>query len=219
PAEYSWTRAEAIRTPTFRRLAAVDGLRMVAVATLGLFRIPFYVDQGIDAGVVALALSAEAVVGMAITVPVGWAVDRFQPRYVSAFSTSTMIATFLVTIFVSTPAHVFIATILYGIGAVTFRVSQQAIWPYYFGGLQVGQIRVVAMLEGLSVSPLAAPGAGMVRDATGTFVPAWVFAMAALAVATVVVVTLPRPVRASRAAAIEEATVLPPREQADRVGH
>ncbi|MPZ98635.1 MAG: MFS transporter [Dehalococcoidia bacterium] len=111
-AEYSWTRAEAIRTPTFRRLAAVDGLRMVAVATLGLFRIPFYVDQGIDAGVVALALSAEALVGMAITVPVGWAVDRFQPRYISAFATATMITTFLVTIFVSTPVHVFVATIL-----------------------------------------------------------------------------------------------------------
>jgi Na+/melibiose symporter-like transporter len=112
--EYSFTRAEAVRTPTFRWLAAVDGLRQVAVATLGLFRIPFYVDQGIDPTVVALALSAEALVGMMITVPVGWLVDRLQPRYVSASATAVMVATFGATIMVSSPAHVFVATILYG---------------------------------------------------------------------------------------------------------
>ncbi|MPZ98636.1 MAG: hypothetical protein GEU80_04705 [Dehalococcoidia bacterium] len=102
---------------------------------------------------------------------------------------------------------------------MTFSVSQQAIWPYYFGGLHVGQIRGVSMLVGISVSSLAAPGAGVVRDATGTFVPAWIFAMAALAVATVVVVTLPRPVRPSPGGPAEDAAALSPREQSERVGH
>ena len=200
--ECSFTRAEAVRTPTFRWLAAVDGLRQVAVATLGLFRIPFYVDQGIDPTVVALALSAEALVGMMITVPVGWLVDRLQPRYVSASATAVMVATFGATIMVSSPAHVFVATILYGVSAVTFAVSQQVIWPHYFGGLHVGQIRGLSMFVGISLAAFGAPATGMVRDATGSFVPAWLVAMALLVIATVVLVRLPSPARAREEALV-----------------
>jgi MFS family permease len=193
PDEYSWGRAEAVRTSTFWRLAFVDGLRMVAVSTLGLFRIPYYVERGIDPGIVALALSAEAIVGIFVAIPVGWALDRFAPRFVSAFSTTAMIAAFVATILVSTPAHVFAATILYGIAAVSFNISQNAIWPHYFGGMNIGQIRGVSMILGVSASAFGAPATGMIRDTTGTFVPAWIGAIIALAMATLIVAFLPRP--------------------------
>lgn len=197
--EYSFTRPEAMRTPTFWRLAAVDGLRQVAVTTLGLFRIPFYVDQGIDPGIVALALSAEAAVGSVITIPTGWLVDRVEPKWVSAFATAFMIGTFGVTIMVSQPWHVFVATIMYGIGAVSFNLSQQTIWPRYFGPLHIGQIRGISMILGISVASLGAPATGMSQDYLGSFLPAWIVAMVLLGVATVTLITLPRPSRQDRA--------------------
>ena len=44
----------------FWRLALVDGLRMGSMSTLGLFRIPYYIEQGVSAQVVGFALSSDA---------------------------------------------------------------------------------------------------------------------------------------------------------------
>lgn len=193
--EHSWTRAEAIRTSTFRRLAAVDGLRMVAVATLGVFRIPYYIDQGASPSAVAFALSAEAVASVLIAIPAGWLLDRFPPRYISATATLLMIGAFVATIAADSAPKVFLATIMYGLGAASFSVSQQAIWPHYFGSQFVGQIRGVALMVGITASAIGAPAAGWVHDSTGTFLPAWIVAIGALALAALVVATLPNPVR------------------------
>lgn len=198
PVEYSWTRAEALRTSTFRRLAAVDGLRMVSVATLGVFRIPYYIDQGVSPSAVAVALSAEAVASVLIAVPAGWLLDRFPPRYISATATLLMIGAFLATIAADSAPKVFLATIMYGLGAASFSVSQQAIWPHYFGSRYVGQIRGAALLVGITGSAIGAPAAGWVHDTTGTFMPAWIVAICGLAVAAIVVATLPTPRRPDR---------------------
>jgi MFS family permease len=195
-AEYSWTRREAIRTATFKRLALVDGLRMVAIATLGVFRIPHYIEQGVDPSIVALALSAEAIASVAIALPAGWLLDRYPPRYISAVATTIMIGTFFVTIGADSTPEVFLATCMYGFGAASFSVAQQSIWPHYFGSRHVGQIRGVSLFVGVSASALGAPAAGWVRDTTGSFLPAWIVAMCALAVAAFVVATLPDPKRA-----------------------
>ena len=56
-AEVSWTREEAMRSSAFWRLALVDALRMGAMGTIGTFRVPYFIDQGIDAQLVAFALS------------------------------------------------------------------------------------------------------------------------------------------------------------------
>ncbi len=69
-AEYPWTRSEAVRTGVFWRLSIVFGLQMFAAST-GVFRIPYFVDRGIDAQLVAFSLSLNAVAGAGMAFPWG----------------------------------------------------------------------------------------------------------------------------------------------------
>jgi cyanate permease len=192
-AEYSWTREQAIRSPTFWRLVSADGLRMLSISTLGLFRIPFYIERGVDAQVVALALSAEAISSVFAAIPAGWAVDRFQPRYAAAISSSTMVLTFFVSMNVTEAWHVFAATMLFGVSAASFVVIQGAMWPSYFGGANIGGIRGFAMPFTLVLSGLGAPLTGMVKDETGSYTIAWTAGMIGMAVAALILLLTPKP--------------------------
>ena len=58
--------------------------------TLGFFRVAYFIDQGVDEHVVALALSSVALSALPASLVSGWVVDRFQPRYVSFAATVVM---------------------------------------------------------------------------------------------------------------------------------
>ena len=193
PIEYSWTRSQTVRTFAFWSLSAVMGLRMLCISSLSLFRIPFYIEQGISPQLVAWALSAEAVVAAAMAIPAGWAVDRFQPRFVATASLCMTIIVFIVTMNVSATWHVFVATILFGAAAASFVVIQNAMWPAYFGGINIGSIRGLAVPVMTAFSAIGAPLTGAIKDATGSYIPAWLGSIALLAVGSCLMAFTPKP--------------------------
>jgi len=184
PFEYSWTRSQAVRSFAFWALTAVLGLRMLSISTLSIFRIPFYIEQGISPQLVAWALSAEAVVAAVIAIPSGWAMDRFPPRFAAAVSLIIFFIAFLVTMNVSATWHVFIATMLFGAAAASFLVIQNALWPAYFGGAHIGSIRGLTAPLTVIFSAIGGPITGAIKDATGTYIPAWQGSMILLVAAT-----------------------------------
>ncbi len=192
-AEVSWTREEAIRSSAFWRLASVDALRMGAMGTIGIFRIPYFIDQGIDAQTVAFALSYEAACSAMIAFPTGWANDRFQPRFIAAVSTAGMLLGFIVIFRASTTLDLFLVSTIFGLALSMFQVSQAAIWPHYFGGANLGKIRGLALPIGLSLSAVSAPLTGFIRDSTGDFEIAWTVAAVGLAVGTLILLLTPKP--------------------------
>jgi MFS family permease len=205
----SWTRREALRSPTFWRLTAVDGLRMLAMSTVGIFRVPFFIDdKGFDAHIVAFSLSAEAVFAVLVSLPTGWAVDRYQPRYVASVSTLCMIGGFLLTMTASSIVHVFAATSVLGLGIASFIICQNAVWPAYFGHANIGAIRGASTPVMLVFSAVGAPLTGMSRDWTGSFVYAWICGTLLLALAFVLLLTTPRPLGKPEAAEPESAAAL-----------
>lgn len=192
----SWTRQEALRSTTFWRLTAVDGLRMLAMSSVGIFRVPFFIDdKGLDAHVVAFSLSAEAVFAVLVSLPTGWAVDRYQPRYVAAVSTVLMIAGFLLTMTASSILHVFAATSVFGLGIASFIICQNSVWPAYFGHANIGGIRGASTPLMLVFAAVGAPLTGMSRDWTGSFVYAWSIGTVCLVIALALLLVTPRPVR------------------------
>jgi MFS family permease len=205
----SWTRREALHSATFWRLTAVDGLRMLAMSTVGIFRVPFFIDdKGFDAHIVAWSLSAEAVFALLVSLPTGWAVDRYQPRYIAAVSTLCMIGGFLLTMTASSIVHVFAATSVLGIGIASFIICQNAVWPAYFGHANIGAIRGASTPVMLVFSAVGAPLTGMSRDWTGSFVYAWIAGTALLAAAFFLLLTTPRPQRRPQPAEPEPAATL-----------
>jgi nitrate/nitrite transporter NarK len=182
-----------MRSSAFWRLASVDGLRMGAMGTFGVFRVPFFIDQGVDAQTVAFALSCEAVCGAAISIPTGWALDRFQARYIAAASSAVMIVTLIFTMQTDTAFEVFLVSGLLGVALASFQVSQGAVWPSYFGGANIGKIRGIAVPIGLSLSAISAPLTGIIKDSTGEFIIAWVAAAIALTIGTFILLITPKP--------------------------
>lgn len=191
--EYSWTRAEAVRSFAFWKLAVAFGISMFAVSTFGLFRVPFFVSRGIDPQIVAYTLSVEAVGNFAMTFPIGYAMARVQARYLMVFSLLASVGSFLVAMATTQVWHAFLATSLFGIGAVSRTILQNTMWPDYFGSRNVGSIRGLAMPLMMAFSFGGAPFAGMVRDATGSFLPAWWVAIGLLALSALLFLVTPKP--------------------------
>ena len=191
--EYSWTRAQAARSFAFWALVAVLGVNSLGWGAMGMFRIPFYIERGVSPQLVAWALSAEAIMAAIVSFPTGWAMDRFQPRFVVAATQIVFIIVIIVTMNVTAAWHVFAATLIFGIMGASSAIAQNALWPSYFGGKHIGSIRGLSVPLILVFSGLGAPITGAIKDATGTYTPAWLVVMALLVGATILILITPKP--------------------------
>ena len=140
PAEYSWTRAQALRSPTFWRLALILGLLQFSTSSVGLFRIPHFVERGIDPALIGFAYQGEAIASVVAGLPVGFALDRFQARYLASATIIPRVLSVLATIYATTALDAAAATVLNGLAAASFVVVQNFIWPSYFGSRHIGAI-------------------------------------------------------------------------------
>ena len=157
PEEYSWTRAQAIRVPAFWSLVLVHGMRMFALSTVQVFRVFLYIERGITPQLVAWAISLEAVVAIAISLMLGRIADRLPPRFLVAGALGFFLMMLLVTMNVSRPWHVFLATACYGATAASYVVGINILWPAYFGSRHIGSIRGLSRCCPLSSAPSALP--------------------------------------------------------------
>ncbi len=171
--QVQWTRAEAMRTRAFWVIAISFGVLMFTVSTVGMFRVPHFIDQGIAPEWVALAFSTEAVMGAVVALPVGWLIDKFELRYLTAGAYSIAVVMLLITIYADSNVEAFLAMAVFGVGGASNIILQNAIWPHYFGTTHVGAIRGAAMPITLAFAVMGAPVAGLVHDATGSFAPIW----------------------------------------------
>ena len=189
----SWTRAQAIRTGAFWRVAVVFGLLMFGSSTMNVFRIPYFVDKGVSPQIAAYNLTADAVTAVFLSLVVGYLVERVQPRFVVAVGFVFLIASFLLTMAATNLWQMFFSSALIGAGLSTLMVSQNTIWPTYFGRAYLGSIRGIAMPVTLACSGAGAPLAGMVHDATGSYFPAWWIAIGSFIIAAGIMLRTPRP--------------------------
>lgn len=192
-AEYSWTRQQALRSSAFWRLVVVYGLLFLAMSTVSLFRTPYFEDQGVSRQTIGFAFSAEAVASVLAAIPAGWALDRYQLRYVAAIPLVIMVGAVLATMAASNTWQVFLATCLFGVGAASSSIANSVVWPDYFGSLHVGAIRGRAMQLIMFFAAAGSPFAGFIKDTTGSYFPAWWAAIAGLIIAVLVLLTTPRP--------------------------
>jgi MFS family permease len=193
--EYSWSRAKAIRSFTFWALVLVHGLRMLAVSTLHVFRIPFYIEQGVAPNLVAWAISMEAIVAAMVSLIAGRIADRVQPRFVVACALGFFVLMLIVTMNVRTTWHVYLSAALYGISATSYIVGQNTLWPAYFGSAHIGSIRGVSLITTLIFSTIGAPISGAIKDATGSYIPAWIGAviLVSIAIGLILITKNPQP--------------------------
>ena len=193
PEEYSWTRGEALRSPAFWKLSLAFGLAMFANGTIGLFRVPHFINRGIDAQTVAYSLSFEALVVLSIVVPIGYLAGRFQARYILMMSQVVRVGVILIMFATTEVWHAFIANGLFGVAATSQAIVMSIVYPDYFGKANIGSIRGLAMPVMTALSFASAPFAGIIYDHFGAYDVAWDVAIALAILASLLFLITPKP--------------------------
>lgn len=191
--EYPWTRAEAMRTGAFWRIATCYGLIMFTMSSFSIFRAPYFLDKGISGNFVAFGLATDAMTQLAVTLVLASLMVRFQPRFLGAFAFAVEAVALVVAIFTTEAWHMFVANILAGLGIGTLMLMQTVIWPTYFGRVNIGAIRGLATPVSLVFSAAGATVTGFVFDAAGSYYIAWWIATGGLVVGAVMLALTPRP--------------------------
>lgn len=192
PDTVSLTLAEAIRTPAFWALTIVFSLVSMSIGTIGLHRMPAFIDRGIDALDVALATSLDAIFAGVATFGMGMISERYPSKYLGAFGFVLLSIASVVTIYATTTPMMYFSMAIFGLGIGGMMFLQNVVWAEYFGRLHLGAIRGAVMPITLIVGGIGAPLAGYVRDATGTYdIVWWVGAVLLFVGAVVVVLTKP----------------------------
>lgn len=197
--EVSWTRSEALRSSTFWRLLFVFSIMTLAQSTIGLHRIPNFIDKGLDPALVSYALSAESMMAICTSLLMGAVLQRFSPRYVGAAFILFIALSAVLNITGDNAVFLFMAFMTFGFGIQGYVVLQHYIWADYYGREHIGSIRGVMMPIMLIFSAIGPPGAGYIHDITGSYSTIWWFSAGMMVVAsgTLALTARPRKIVAS----------------------
>ena len=182
--ERSFTRREAMRTRRFWLMLAGFTAMTYGLSTLTIFRVPHFVERGLDPTLVAAAISVDAVIAVVASVLLGRALDRAPLRavLVGGIAVGALCAVGL--LLAGSVFWLFAANICYALGFQSTHVAQSVMWANQFGRRHQGDLRGFTIPVTVGVGALAFPVTGYLRDEAGEYTPAWFVAIAALAVAT-----------------------------------
>ena len=193
--EEQWTVREAIKTPTLWVLLL--GLSIQGISTNGanVHLIPHFLDQGISPGVAVIAFIIGGVVHFITAFFWGPLSDRIHIRYVFALSTVVLIFFVMSVFFTSANWMVIHVGVLMGVGFGGNVLVMRVAYANYFGRQSAGAIQGFVAPFQVIVAGSGALLAGVMYDAFGSYaVPFSLFA-ALMALAIVIVLLVPEPVK------------------------
>ena len=193
--EVSWTVSEAMRSTTLWRLVVVFSAVSLATSTVGLHRIPSFMDKGLDPTLISYATAFDAVCAGVSTFSFGMLVRYIPARYLGATGFMMLATASVLTIYANSILIVFISMAVFGLGIGGMMFLQNFIWADYFGRESVGSIRGLVNPINLVVGGLGAPVAGYIHDFTGTYDPAWWVGVGLMVFAALLTVVTPAPTK------------------------
>ncbi len=177
-AERSFTRREAMRTGRFWLMLAGFTAMTYGFFALAIFRVPHFVERGLDPTLVAAAIALDAVIAVVASVLLGRVLDRAPLRavLVGGIAVGAFCAVGLV--LAGGVFLLFAANICYALGFQSTHVAQSVMWADHFGRRHQGDLRGFTILVTVGVGALAYPVTGYLRDVAGVYTPAWFVAIA-----------------------------------------
>ncbi len=195
--EEQWTRAEAIHTKTFWLLIVSFALASFSTGAFFLHFIAYVQDAGFSSQAGAARFST-ALLATALSRPIwGAMMQRFAPRFCASFSFGLMsVCTAGIVLSLNTDSSLVLYLFLVGWGlGFGGRVPlQELIWATYYGRVNIGKVRGVALPLIAVATAIGPQFAARVYDAAGSYDSAFL-AFAATAGIAAVVVIFARPPR------------------------
>ncbi|MBI2935335.1 MAG: MFS transporter [Chloroflexi bacterium] len=193
--ETSWTLGEALRTPTLWRLVLVFSMTSLSMGSMGVHRIPHFVDRGFDPQLVSYAISLDAGLAAVTTFAVSFILDRVPVRFIGAAAYCGVAGAVTLMIFAYSAPMMFAANGLWGFSMGVNLVLANFMWAQYFGRAFLGTIRGIVLPITLAFGAVGSPLAGYINDATGSYVPIWWATVAGLVSAATLLFFTPPPQR------------------------
>jgi MFS family permease len=188
--EVSWTRADALRTPTFWLVTLSVSLMSLAGGGVNLHQIPHLVDRGLSAETAALVITLVAVFGGAGVILEGIFDAKIGARWTMMIGLVGSAAGLAILINVHSVQMALAFAVVNGLFFGLLVASNQVVFADYFGRESLGAIRGSATPFQLGTNAFGPILAGAAFDLTGSytaaFVPftfAYIIAAAALAMA------------------------------------
>ncbi|MCY4583029.1 MAG: MFS transporter [Chloroflexi bacterium] len=197
-AERSLTRREAMRTRRFWLMLGGFTAMTYGLSTLTIFRVPHFVERGLDPTLVAAAIAVDAVIAVAASVLLGRMLDRAPLRAVLVGGIAVGAFCAVGLLLAGSVFWLFAAHIFYALGFQSTHVAQNVMWADHFGRRHQGDLRGFTIPVTVGIGALAFPVTGYLRDAAGTYAPAWFASIAALVVAAALLLAVPAARRGRR---------------------
>jgi MFS family permease len=191
--EVAWTRAQAMRSGTFWRLVFVFSVVQMATNSVGVHRIPSFMDRGFDPTLISYATALDAAAVGVTTVGLGLLLSRVPSRFLGAAGFVALAISSAMTIVAADHVVMFISMIVFGLGIGGTMLMQNYLWAEYFGRRHQGSIRGAVMPIMLLLGGTGPPLAGYVLDYTGSYTPAWAASTVLMAFGAVVLAMTPPP--------------------------
>ncbi|MSQ31673.1 MAG: MFS transporter [Dehalococcoidia bacterium] len=178
--ETQWTRHEALRTKAFWALTLAFGVQMFATATINVFRVPYFQDQGISDRIVSLLGPMEGMTAAVMALCVGSIATRVGGRNLAVFGFLLLATSISLVSVAHGPTLMFMSSATWGFSLGILMVLQSTIWADFFGRSNVGSIRGYSMMIVMAFSAAGGPLTGYIGDLTGKLEPVWWASAAAL---------------------------------------
>ena len=167
--EISFTRAQALRTPTLWLVMAYTLIVFSIQAGVSLHWAPHLVERGISPTITATIVGAFSLAIALSSIVFGYAGDRVPVRTTLAASAALMALGTMVMGAVSGPSLGYAASVLFGLGVGGILTMPPVALASYFGRAHFGAIRgmtLPAQVGGQAAGPLLA---GLLHDLTGSY--------------------------------------------------
>ncbi len=188
--ERSWTPAQAMRHRNFWLIALAFSLTVMGISATLLHQVSFLRDRGVSAQAASWMLGATAGVGVLGKLGFGTLLDRLGHRRVIMWCFGLQGLGVLCLLLPTTPATLALYVLLYGFAMGGNATLQATVIGECFGRLHYGSIAgrmnpVIVLIQATGI-----PLTGAIRDATGSYVPAFLVIVAGSLIAVACIARL-----------------------------
>jgi cyanate permease len=169
-----WGFREFWRTPQFIIIAVAMVATQACIVTVSGVTAPHLAKLGWSAGLAARILGLQGLVGTAATGISGWLTERHDPKRMLVAGLLAEALGMVLLAFAQSPWMIYVFVPAFGIGWSVTSLAITVLLIRYFGNTSgIAALSTIWLLAGVATAgPYAA---GLVADATGTFVPALSF--------------------------------------------
>lgn len=192
--EPSFTRAEALATPTFWLLSIYTILVWPVQAGVSLHQAVHITERGLSMSAAVTGVTVFSATSGICALLLGLALRRVGVRAGLAFSACSMAVGTALYSSVSSPADVLFAAALFGAGIGGLQTCLPVAWADYFGRKNFGAIRGVVLTIQVTAQAIGPLLSGVLRDWTGSYAAshATFVTLAGLAVVIALLVSAPK---------------------------